>query len=272
MGLPEGNYLDVNNTLKLHYHDQGEGIPVLFVHGSGPGASGWSNFKGNTPYFNQHGYRTLIPDLPGYGYSSKPEDAEYTLSFMVEALEQMLQLLNIPRVDLVGNSMGGAVCIRMALNNPDLVHKLILMAPGGLEEREVYMEMAGIQSMMRTFFGKKGITKEGMLETFKLQLFNEDLITDAIIDERYEIAVTPPKTVISTMRVPNQTAQLKDIACPILGFWGMDDQFCPPTGATTLAERCRDIRMNLISECGHWVMVEHAATFNRECVDFLNEE
>ena len=270
--VPEGSYVDLDNGLTLHYHDEGSGIPLLFVHGSGPGASGWSNFKGNTPFFNDSGYRTLVPDLPGYGYSSKPEDAEYTLEFMVSALEQFLTKLKIDKVVLVGNSMGGAVCIRLALNNSALVHKLILMAPGGLETREVYMEMEGIQSMMRSFFSKKGITKEGMQKTFKLQLFNESLITEAIINERYEIAITQPKTVISTMRIPNQTTDLHKLSCPILGFWGMDDKFCPSTGAMTLAKNCSNIQMILLSECGHWVMVEHADTFNQQSLTFLNKD
>ena len=54
--------------------EQGEGPAVLFIHGSGPGASGWSNFKRNYPAFAEAGFRTLIPDTLGYGYSSKPED------------------------------------------------------------------------------------------------------------------------------------------------------------------------------------------------------
>tara|TARA_Y100001934_G_scaffold115714_1_gene141637 strand:- start:207 stop:1034 length:828 start_codon:yes stop_codon:yes gene_type:complete len=270
--VPQAKFVDLPNGLKLHFHEEGQGIPVLFVHGSGPGASGWSNFKDNYPEFAKRGYRTLIPDLPGYGYSSKPQDAQYTLEYMVDSLEQFLKALNINKVALVGNSMGGAVCIRMALNQPNLVHKLILMAPGGLELRETYMEMEGIQQMMRSFFSKKGITKEGMLKTFKLQLFDESLITDEIIEERYEIALTQPKTVISTMKIPNQTELLKHLQCPILGFWGMNDKFCPPSGAVTLAKECSNIRMTLLSECGHWVMVEHRNTFNKQSVDFLNED
>ena len=269
--VPEGNYVDVGNDLTLHYHEAGEGTPVVFVHGSGPGASGWSNFKGNYPVMAEAGFRTLIPDLPGYGYSSKPADAEYTLDFMVAALEGFVESLGLQDVILIGNSLGGAICIRFTLNNPKLVQKLVLMAPGGLEAREVYMEMEGIQSMMRSFFSKKGITKEGMRKTFNLQLFNPDLITDEIINERYEIALTQPKTVISTMKVPNQSEDVHALSCPILGFWGMDDKFCPPSGAMTLSKACSNIRFILLSECGHWVMVEHAKRFNDECIAFFQE-
>jgi len=57
----------------------------------------------------------------------------------------------------------------------------------------------------------------------------------------------------------------------VLAFWGNDDQFCPVSGATTLSEQCKSSRVLRLSECGHWVMVEHAALFNRMCVDFLKE-
>ena len=116
--VPEGKYIDIGNELTLHYHEAGEGTPVIFVHGSGPGASGWSNFKGNYPTMADAGFRTFIPDLPGYGYSSKPKDAEYTLDFMVAALEGFVENLSLKDVILIGNSLGGAICIRFALNNP----------------------------------------------------------------------------------------------------------------------------------------------------------
>ena len=269
--VPEAKYVDIGNDLTIHYHDEGEGTPVIFVHGSGPGASGWSNFKGNYPAMVKAGYRTLVPDLPGYGYSSKPEDAQYTLDFMVAALEGFVEALQLKDCILIGNSMGGAVCIRFSVNNPKLVQKLVLMAPGGLETREVYMEMEGIQTMMRSFFSKKGLSREGMRKTFNLQLFNPEHITDEIIEERFQIAETQPKTVISTMKIPNQTEALKEISCPILGFWGMNDKFCPSSGAMTVARECSNTRMILLTECGHWVMVEHAARFNKECIEFFNE-
>jgi 4,5:9,10-diseco-3-hydroxy-5,9,17-trioxoandrosta-1(10),2-diene-4-oate hydrolase len=269
--VPEAQYVDIGNDLTIHYHDEGEGTPVIFVHGSGPGASGWSNFKGNYPAMVKAGYRTLVLDLPGYGYSSKPEDAQYTLDFMVAALEGFVEALQLKDCILIGNSMGGAVCIRFSVNNPKIVQKLVLMAPGGLETREVYMEMEGIQTMMRSFFSKKGLSREGMRKTFNLQLFNPEHITDEIIEERFQIAETQPKTVISTMKIPNQTEALKEISCPILGFWGMNDKFCPSSGAMTVARECSNTRMILLTECGHWVMVEHAARFNKECIEFFNE-
>ena len=78
--IPEGKYANVDPGMTLHYHDAGSGEPVIFLHGSGPGASGYSNFKGNYPVFARNGYRAIVPDLPGFGLF-KTRGCEYVLDF-----------------------------------------------------------------------------------------------------------------------------------------------------------------------------------------------
>jgi len=116
--VPEGKYVDVGNGISLHYHESGSGDQgtVLFIHGSGPGASGWSNFKGNYPFLAERGYRTIVPDTLGYGYSSKPEDGTFSLDDVSAQYKALLDALDVTRVTLVGNSQGGAIAINMALN------------------------------------------------------------------------------------------------------------------------------------------------------------
>jgi len=148
--VPEGRYVEIQGGLRFHLHDVGEARKgtVLFLHGSGPGASGYSNFKGNYPYLNEHGYRTLVVDLFGYGYSDKPEDGVYDLGALAGHMRGVIDALGVEKVSLVGNSMGGAIAIRFALDYPERVEKLVLMAPGGIEAREVYMQMEGIKTMI----------------------------------------------------------------------------------------------------------------------------
>ena len=82
--LPVGHYATLPNGLRLHYLDEGAGPVVLWLHGSGPGASGFSNFKGNYPQLVAAGYRNIVLDLPGFGRSDKPEDVQYNLDFFVD--------------------------------------------------------------------------------------------------------------------------------------------------------------------------------------------
>lgn len=265
--VPEAKYADIGDSLRIHYHEAGEGLPVIFLHGSGPGASGYSNFKQNFPYFAEHGYRAIVPDTLGFGYSSKPE-VDYDLEFLVAALKRFTDSLGITECAVVGNSMGGAMSIMFALANPDMVTKLVLMAPGGLEETEVYMKMEGIRTMLKVWF-KEGVNRDTMRKVFGLQLYDGSQVTDQVISERLEIAKLQPKRVLSTLRVPYLAERIKELSCPVFGLWGVNDKFCPVSGAKTLIENVDDCRVLTLSKCGHWVMVEHTDLFNRLCVDFL---
>ena len=268
--VPEGKYVDVGNGITMHYHEAGSGDRgvMLFVHGSGPGASGWSNFKGNYPFLADHGYRAIVPDTMGYGYSTKPEDGAFSLDDVASQYKALLDSLGVDRATLIGNSQGGAVAITMALNYPELVDKLVLMAPGGLEKRETYMEMEGIKAMIRVLY-KEGISKETMRKVFTLQLHDESKITDEVIEERYQVAMTQHKDNIARIRVANQEERLSEIRCPVLCFWGANDKFCPSSGASKIAARCANSRTMLIASCGHWVMVEYAKLFNELTLKFL---
>lgn len=266
--IPVGSYLDTPGGLRLHYHEAGDGHPVVFLHGSGPGASGYSNFKGNYPVFAEAGYRALVPDLPGYGLSDKPEDVDYVNDFFIAAMHEFIHGLGLGPVTLLGNSLGGAIALGYALAHPGDVARLILMAPGGVEEREAYFEMDGIKRMM-ALFAEGPLDADTMRRLLALQLYDPAQIEDATVAERVAVCESQPRTVLSTMRVPNYTDRLGEIACPTLGFWGMNDAFNPRTGAEKIAGGIPDARMTLLNRCGHWVMVEHRDYFNRACLDFL---
>ena len=269
--VPRGKVADIGEGLHIHYHELGSGHPVVFVHGSGPGASGWSNFKQNFPYFAEQGFRAIVPDTLGFGYSSQPADRDFDMPFVTMGLVKLLESLEVERATLVGNSHGGALAIQFALNHPDRVDRLVLMAPGGLEERETYMKMKGIRSMLKAVFGDEPISRESMRKVFELQLFDPTQVTEQVIEERFQIAETQPKRVLSSLRVPHLAPRLGELRCPVFGWWGMDDQFCPVSGATKIATACNDARVMLLANCGHWVMVEHSDLFNRLTVDFLRE-
>ncbi len=271
--VPEGQYADVGRGITMHYHEAGSGErgAVLFIHGSGPGASGWSNFKGNYPFLAERGYRTIVPDTMGYGYSTKPAEGTFGLRDVAAQYKALLDVLRVDRVAVVGNSQGGAVAMTMALEYPEIVDKLVLMAPGGLESRETYMEMEGIKAMIRVLF-KEGISKETMRRVFSLQLHDVSKITDEVIDERYQVALTQHRDNIARIQVTNQEDRLPDIRCPVLCFWGAEDKFCPPTGAAKIAARCPNSRTMLISRCGHWVMVEYPKLFNELTLKFLDDD
>lgn len=269
--LPEGRYADCANGYRMHYIDEGSGDAVVFLHGSGPGASGHSNFKGNYPYLVDAGYRALVPDLVGYGFSDKPDDVDHPLSFFVECVKQTLDCAGVERCTLVGNSLGGAIALGLALEYPELVEKLILMAPGGLSELQDYQQMPGMKKVFEVFGSGEPVTHEVMKDLFAFGLMHDPAhATDELVAERLQIMQIMNGHVMATMQVPLLTERLKEIACPVLGFWGMDERMMPENGIMALARNVKTLRLVLVTECGHWVMVEHEDMFNRTCLDFLN--
>lgn len=270
--IPIGHYADIAPVAgalqRIHYHDAGEGEAVVFLHGAGAGASGYSNFKGNFPAIAAAGFRTIVPDLLGFGLSSKPDIPQYDLDFFVAGVKGLLDALRLDRVTLLGNSLGGAVALGLALAHPERVRRLILMAPGGVEDLDTYLAMPGIANMFAVYqSGRSG--PEAMREVMRLQLFDPALLTDEIIAERAPIAALQTQAARSVLKVPNMTGRLGEIGCPVLGFWGVNDQFNPVQGAMKLATGVPDARVVLVNRCGHWVQVEHREWFNQQCIGFV---
>ena len=270
--IPEGKYLDIGEISglpqRIHYHEQGEGEVVIFLHGAGGGASGYSNFKGNYPAFAEAGYRSIVPDLIGYGLSSKPDLAQYDLDLFIAGVKGLVDGLGLKNVTLLGNSLGGAVALGYALAYPQDVARLILMAPGGVEDLDTYLAMPGIANMFEIYkSGKTGA--DAMRAVMTMQLFDPSLLTEEIINERAPIALTQTNAARSILKVPNMTARLHELRCPVFGFWGINDQFNPASGAAKLLDNCPNARMVMLNRCGHWVQVEHREMFNRSCIDFM---
>ena len=271
--IPVGRFADVGVIAgfpqRVHYHEQGHGEAVIFLHGAGAGASGYSNFKGNYPVFAQAGFRSIVPDLLGFGLSSKTEQpAQYDLDFFIAGVKGLVDKLGLKDVTLLGNSLGGAVALGYALKHPQDVKRLILMAPGGVEEFETYMAMPGIKNMFEVYqSGKTGA--DAMRSIMEMQLYDKALLTDEIINERAPIALTQTPASRQRLWVPNMTADLHKLQCPVFGFWGVNDHFNPVGGATKLMDNCPQARIVLVNRCGHWVQVEHRDMFNRACIDFL---
>lgn len=268
--VPEGQYVTLPNGYRIHYLDQGSGPVVVFLHGSGNGACGHSNFKGNYPELVKAGYRVIVPDLIGYGYSDKPADVEYPLSFFIACVKQALDALGVDRYTLVGNSLGGAVALGFALAHPAQVERLVLMAPGGLNDLPDYLAMPGMAMMFGLFNSGEPVTEARMKDFFrKAFVVNPEVVTDELVHERYELMKGQNPQVIKTMKVPNMTERLGEISCPALTLWGLNENMMPDSGIMRLAKGLKNGRMLLVPNCGHWVMIEHRELFNRTVLDFL---
>jgi 4,5:9,10-diseco-3-hydroxy-5,9,17-trioxoandrosta-1(10),2-diene-4-oate hydrolase len=183
---PFGRLLSLPDGYDMHYLEHGTGPAVVFVHGSGPGVSSYSNFFPNYKVIAAAGYRALLPDMLGFGWSSKPTGIDYTLELFTSTLGAFLDKLDVRRCVLVGNSLGGAISLGYTLKHPERVSKLVLMGPGGIETRETYFKMPGIQRMVSEFVGA-GFDRAGLKKIMEILAYDPKFVTDELVEMRFNV-------------------------------------------------------------------------------------
>ena len=110
MSNPEIGQTVIANGLKTNYLDQGAGAPLILLHGSGPGVTGYANWRLVIPSLSEN-YRVLAPDIAGFGYTERKLGTGYNLDFWVAHLLGFMDALGIEKARFVGNSFGGALTL-----------------------------------------------------------------------------------------------------------------------------------------------------------------
>lgn len=265
--------------LKLRYHEAGSGPPLVLLHGSGPGVSGWANFGANLPVLAEH-FRCLILDQPGFGASERPEVYQHNyLRIAADAVLGLLDRLELPTVHLLGNSMGGAVATLVALEHGRRIDRLVLMAPGGVGVNVLGPEPSeGIRRLL-DFTGEP--TRERVLAWLRTMVFDEAVLTDELVENRWAAAADP--AAIAAIRDAYATfanpalaepiplwARLRALRNEVLLLWGRDDRVTPAEGALLPSRQLPNADLRLFGRCGHWVQIERKDAFERAVIDFLH--
>lgn len=267
--------------LQLHYHEAGanQAETVVFLHGGGPGASAWSNFGRNLPAFAT-AWRTIAVDQPGFGRSDKPTEHGQYFTHSADALAGLLDALEIDRVHLVGNSLGGGAAVRFALRHPDRAGRLVLMAPGGLGLNVFAPDPTeGVKRLAR-FAAPPGPSKEKLADFLRTLVYDQSLITDELVEERYAAASTPES--LRAMAALGASFAQPDsyedgmlwreahrLRQRVLLIWGREDRVNPLDGAFVALKMIPRAQLHVFGRCGHWAQVEKFHEFNRLTLDFL---
>jgi 4,5:9,10-diseco-3-hydroxy-5,9,17-trioxoandrosta-1(10),2-diene-4-oate hydrolase len=271
--------------LRLHYHEAGSGaggaLPLVLLHGGGPGASGWSNFGPNLPVLAGR-FRTLVPDLPGFGRSAKPPVTGNYFTFAADALAGLLTELGVERVHLVGNSLGGGAAVRFALRHPERAGRLVLMAPGGLSLNVFAADPTEGVRRLAAFAAPPGPSREKLAAFLRTLVFDQRLVTDELIDERYADAADPEALAalasLGASFFDPATAQdgmlwreAHRLRQRVLLIWGREDRVNPLDGALVALKLIRRAQLHVFGGCGHWAQLEKLDEFNRLVISFLEQ-
>ncbi|ADJ48902.1 alpha/beta hydrolase [Amycolatopsis mediterranei S699] len=267
--------------LTFAYHEAGEGEPLLMLHGSGPGVSAWSNFRDNLPVFAER-FRTIMPDLPGFGGTDLPELDEVYPRAAAKWIARLMDELGIESAVFVGNSMGGAVAAELAVLAPDRVRRMALMGSGGLSVGIFQAEPS--EGFKRLFEFLEEPTRERMIGWVKTMVFDPRRITDALVDERMSNATAEgvlekTKAIFASMFDPRRQAQYTplwtkaaSVTTPTLLLWGRDDRMLPYDQAHFANRWLPDVELHTFSRCGHWIQIERKSDFERVVIEFLTRK
>lgn len=244
--------------------------PLLLIHGFG--ASMFS-FRHQIDEMAQSRRVTAI-DLPGFGYSDRPLDADLSHSAHVTRLISLMDRLGIERAVIVGHSMGGAIALRLAAEHPGRVAGLVLAGAAHPNQRPpsplVRLMRPLLPLVLATFVGTGRLRAQ-----LRRMVYDPAFITDEVAAGYIEplrlrgTAATLINQISSVSR--DQPVAVQTITAPTLLLWGESDRVVPPpTGARLLADLPAS-RIEMISRAGHFLLEEQPQACNRAINAFLEE-
>ncbi|MEN0139401.1 MAG: alpha/beta fold hydrolase [Rhodococcus sp. (in: high G+C Gram-positive bacteria)] len=259
--------------IATNYHDEGEGRPVVLIHGSGPGVTAWANWRATIPALARN-FRVIAPDILGFGYTERPDGVEYNAATWSEHLTGFLDALGLEKVSIVGNSFGGSLALNIATRHPERVDRLVLMGSVGVP----FPITDGLDAVWG--FQPSLPAMRHLLDVFA---YDRTLVTDELAELRLAAATRPGVQEAFGAMFPAPRQQGVDAmvvdedriaALPhdTLIVHGRDDQVIPMSNSLRLLELIERSQLHVFGRCGHWVQIEHAARFNTLVADFLAED
>jgi 2-hydroxymuconate-semialdehyde hydrolase len=245
--------------------------PVLLLHGSGPGVTAAANWRPVIPALSAD-RRVIAPDQLGFGGTATGEPRSYGRAAWTEHALALLDTLGLGTVDVIGNSMGGAIALAMAVARPGAVRRIVTMGSMGVAMALPY----GLNEV----WGYTPGTAQ-MRHIIGLFAHNRGLITDDLVEMRYQASLNPPvrDSWAAMFPAPRQRwvddlalsgAELASIQAPALLVHGRDDRVVPwRPSSGQLIDLLPDSRLHVMSNCGHWTMIEKTADFLAVVQPFL---
>ncbi len=263
-------------TFDTNVHDLGSAAPgqppVLFIHGSGPGVSAWANWRLVMPGLAQT-RRVIAPDMVGFGYTDRPAGTAYIMDTWVQQALDLMDALELPQVDLVGNSFGGALALALTIRAPERVRRLVLMGAAGVP----FPITPGLDAVWG--YEPSFEAMRGLLDIFA---YSRALVTDELAELRYQASIrpgfqesfsamfpSPRQRWVDAMASPE--AALRALPHETLVIHGREDQVIPLSNSLTLADWIPNSQLHVFGHCGHWTQIEHSARFAQLVANFLAE-
>lgn len=272
--IKTGNY---KTYVNLSGEEQSQ--PVLFLHGSGPGVTAWSNWQFALPALEGQ-FHCIAPDLVGFGATQHPKEPPRTMhGWMRLWLDQCMALmdaLKIEKAHLVGNSMGGAVALRLLMDAPDRFDHIVHMGPIGTPHK-----ITPALDRLWGFYDDPSV--QMFRNIIRWFVYDDSFLADrldSIAKTRFEAAMNPDvqRSFQAMFPAPRQTAiddlvvtelALRHMNHPTLLVHGRDDKIVPLETSLYLLQHLPNVQLHVFGQCSHWIQVERAESFNQLLTQFF---
>jgi pimeloyl-ACP methyl ester carboxylesterase len=245
----QSEYVDVDGY-KIHYFEAvpparlrvlGDGPPLVLVHGLGSRGEDWS---GMIPTLAAHGFHVYVPDLLGYGRSSKP-DVDYSISLEEKTIVDFMKAVHLDRADVGGWSMGGWVALKLTVDHPEMVRRLMVYDSAGIYFPPTFDAafFTPTDSIGVARLSAKLSPHPKPLPGFVSDAAIRRLQTNAWVIQRSVSAMESGKDLMDF--------RLHKIERPTLIVWGSEDKLIPPSVGETMHEKVAGSSMMIVEGCGH---------------------
>lgn len=269
----------VINGLRIHYLEQGQGTPLVLLHGTAID-SAMLSYGSSLPLFAQH-FRVIALDWPGYGDSEQPHKT-FTIPDYTNILKAFISTLGLDDIHLLGFSMGGAVALQYALHHP--LKSLTLVSSYGLGKYVhvpvlPYIALRVPKLAASVLFSLRFSRTLTALALKYLIFAQSRLVTPTLVDEVYQHLKKPfaeeafMRWIRGEIGLRHLRSSFEDnlttLKTPTLLLHGNRDLVIPSLYAKRAAKKITDSTLYIVPKCGHWLMREQTKVFQDKTLEFL---